>query len=524
MSEQWKSWQGRTVDGKFLLRQFLAGTPHSAVFLTQLSAAQPEKAAIKLIAANFPAVDVQLALWKRAAHLQHPNLLPILDCGRSRLDGQDLLYVVMEYAEENLAEILPQRALAPEEVRDILDPSLGVLVYLHGKGLVHGHLKPSNFLATQDRLKLSSDSILPIGEQRPFHRERDVYDPPESQSSPVSPKNDVWSLGATLLEALTQHPPSLPAAPFSDPAIPDGIPGLFREMVRHSLRREASKRWGLAEIAAGLNPTPLAAAATAMASSPSMATVSPLSVPLSAEPAVPLSKLPAAEESPLRREPPPAKRRNASLFDYTVPILLGAAVIAGLVFAVPKLRNFHSQPVSSANSITTQKSASAKPAETPEPQASTAIPARQPEKITATEPPNKLSEPPAEAPTPAPAPAVLRDDSGTARRAKVVGDSLGRGEILEQVLPHVSPKAQATIQGTIRVRVKVQVDPSGNVSDAELDNPGPSKYFSELAEKAARQWQFIGAEADGHGIPSEWLIRFEFSRSGVHAAAQQSAP
>ncbi|HKM68118.1 MAG TPA: TonB family protein [Candidatus Acidoferrum sp.] len=523
MSEQWKTWAGQTVDAKFPLRQFVAGTSHSAVFLTELSATLPQKAAIKLIA-GFPAADSQLALWKRAAHLQHPNLLPIFDCGRCRLGDQDFLYVVMEYAEENLGEILPLRALTPEEARDILDPSLDVLVYLHGKGLAHGHLRPSNLLAAQDCLKLSSDSVFPIGERREYQRERDVYDAPDSQSSPVSPKGDVWSLGATLLEALTQHPPMIPAGSSSDPAIPDGIPELFREIVRHSLRREAGQRWSVAEIAARLNPTPLAAAATAGASSQAGANVSPLSIPLSAEPAVPLAKLPAAAEKPPRHEVPVSKRGNASIFDYTVPGLLAAAVLVGLIFAVPKLLNFHSQPISSANSLTAEKSVPAKLSETSEPQASPALAARPPEKITTEETQDNLTPRPAEASTPTPAPAVLRDDPSSMPHAKKAEEAVGRGEVLDQVLPHVPPKAQATIQGTIRVVVKVLVDPSGSVTNTELDTPGPSKYFADLAEKAARHWQFAGAEADGHGVPSEWLIRFEFAQSGVHAAAQQSAP
>jgi hypothetical protein len=29
---------------------------------------------------------------------------------------------------------------------------------------------------------------------------------------------------------------------------------------------------------------------------------------------------------------------------------------------------------------------------------------------------------------------------------------------------------------------------------------------------------------DGRSVPSEWLIRFEFTRSGVKAFANQSAP
>src|SRR5580700_675903 len=224
----------------------------------------------------------------------------------------------MEFAEENLAEILPQRALTAEEVRDGLDPALDVLVYLHGKGLVHGHLKPSNILATHDRLKLSSDSIFPIGEKRQLLRGRDLYDAPEMQSSPVSPKEDVWSLGVTLVEALTQHPPVFSSEQSADPSVPRELPDLFLVIAKHALRRDPNHRWSVAEIAARLNPAPLAAAAAVASSAPiapaeSMSNASPLNAPLSSEPPMPLAKMPAAAQSPVRRVPPPVKRGNASL-------------------------------------------------------------------------------------------------------------------------------------------------------------------------------------------------------------------
>src|ERR1700758_2350086 len=219
MSEQWKKWEGQPIEGKFVLGQSIASTEFNAVFLTQLLDPPGQKAVIKLVAAESPAAEVQLGFWKRAAHLKHPNLLTIFDTGRCRLEDLPFIYAVMEYAEENLGEILPQRALTADEVRDILDPALDVLVYLHGKGLVHGHLKPSNILATHDRLKLSSDSIFPTGDRRQLLRGRDIYDAPEIQSSLVSAKEDVWSLGITLVEALTQHPPVFSSEHSADPVV-----------------------------------------------------------------------------------------------------------------------------------------------------------------------------------------------------------------------------------------------------------------------------------------------------------------
>ena len=528
MSEQWKKWEGQTIEGKFVLGQCLASTEFNAVFLTELTDPPGQKAVLKLVAAGSPAAEVHLGLWKRAAHLTHPNLLTIFDAGRCRLEELQFIYVVMEFADENLGEILPQRALTAEEVRDVLDPALDVLVYLHGKSLVHGHMKPSNILATRDRLKLSSDSIFPIGEKRQLLRGRDLYDAPEMQSAPVSPKEDVWSLGVTLVEALTQHPPVFSSEQSADPVVPRELPDLFLVIAKHALRRDPHHRWSIAEIAARLNPAPLAAAAVVASSLPAApvaptTNASPLSVPLSSEPAVPLARMPVTAEIPLRREPRQAKRGNLSLFDYLIPVLLGAAVFAGLIFAIPRLLNFRSQPSSTSASVTSEQPAATKPVESRDLQPAPAPAAKAPEKVASSGPPNKMKRA-VENSSPAPAPAVLRADPTPTPRAKAAAEPVGRGEILNEVLPKPPQKALNTIHGTFHVVVKVQVDAAGNVVDAELSSPGPSKYFAGLAEKAARQWQFSGAEAAGHGIPSAWLIRFEFTSSGVHANAQQSAP
>jgi TonB family protein len=532
MSEQWKKWEGQSVDGKFVLGRCLSSTEFNAVYLTGLSEPPGQKAVLKLVAAGSPAAELQLGLWKRAAHLTHPNLLTIFDAGRCRLEDLSFIYAIMEFAEENLSEILPQRALTAEEVRDVLDPALDVLVYLHGKGLAHGHLKPSNILATHDRLKLSSDSIFPIGDKRQLLRGRDLYDAPEMQSSLVSPKEDVWSLGVTLVEALTQHPPVFSSEQSADPSIPGELPDLFLVIARHSLRREPNHRWSVAEIAARLNPAPLAAAASVASSSPvapmapmpPAANVSALNVPLSSEPAVPLAKMPVAAETPLRRNQPPLKRRNASLFDYLVPVFLGAAVFAGLIFAIPRLFNFRSQPSSTSASVTSEQPAAAKPVESHELQPAAAPASKASEKVASAEPPNKLATRPVDASSLTPSPAVLRAAPSPAPRAKTAGAVVGRAEVRNEVLPKPPQKALSTIHGTFHVVVKVQVDAAGNVINSELESPGPSRYFAGLAEKAARQWQFSGAESAGHGVPSQWLIRFEFASTGVHASAQQSAP
>src|SRR5207247_10274104 len=80
-------------------------------------------------------------------------------------------------------------------------------------------------------------------------------------------------------------------------------------------------------------------------------------------------------------------------------------------------------------------------------------------------------------------------------------------EVLQEVMPEVSEKARDTIRGAVRVGVRIHLDPAGNVTGAELESPGPSRYFADLALKAARRWQFAPGKVDGQYVPSAWRGR-----------------
>jgi len=72
--------------------------------------------------------------------------------------------------------------------------------------------------------------------------------------------------------------------------------------------------------------------------------------------------------------------------------------------------------------------------------------------------------------------------------------------------------------------IRVNVDAAGNVSQADLENAGPSKYFAEKSLEAARGWVFLSPAEEGHSVPSEWQIRFEFSPRGINAYPKQVKP
>src|SRR6201995_1572803 len=140
MSGAWTQWEGRTVNGIYPLRRYLNASDHSAVFLTESSTDGFFNAAIKLVPLDPAHADLQLWHWKTAATFSHPHLIRLLDSGQCEIDGRQLLFVVMEYAEEPLSQVLPYRALAPDEVRELLVPTLDALAFLHQDSWVQGQL------------------------------------------------------------------------------------------------------------------------------------------------------------------------------------------------------------------------------------------------------------------------------------------------------------------------------------------------------------------------------------------------
>lgn len=255
MTDRWKHFQGQVVGGKFPLSQYLGGTDHSAVFLTERPQGEPRKAAIKLIPADSEKAARQLSRWAEAEKMSNPQLIRLFEMGRCRLEKEQFLYLVMEYAEEELSQVAATRALTPRECQEMLPAVLEGLAYIHRQGFVHGHLKPSNILAVEDKVKLSCDGLCLAGEAGSALGAPSVYDPPEIATEGLSPATDVWSLGVTLVEVLTRKVPVLDAGR-TDPILPPSMPTPLADIVRHCVRLGSKQRWTVADITARLARAP----------------------------------------------------------------------------------------------------------------------------------------------------------------------------------------------------------------------------------------------------------------------------
>ena len=477
MSNAWGDWEGQVVNGEFHLQKYLGGFEQSGVFLTQLPGQQPQQAAIKLIPADTANAEFRLSRWEMAKSLSHPNLIRLYRSGGCQLGAINLIFVVMEYAEENLGQIIPERPLTLAEAQEMLDPILDALAYLHGQGFVLGRLGPANIMAINDRLKLASDHVYRAGDSIPGPQEPDVYMPPETTNGTASPAADVWSLGMTLAEVLTQHPPSWSYKSDADPVLPADLPAPFVDSVGGCLRRDPASRWTIADINAHLHP------ASPVPQKP--ATHQPAAIrPRFVMPAIVAAIVVAVRRAGLAF----ARGRR------TMPAIVAAIVIAVLLASWGLL---HRRSGEGKN----RQTVSPTPAEPkPTPSADMA-PVASGSKSKHSPASSARSAKPS-SPQPAAPPTTPNQSSA-------------QNQVIHQVLPDVPQTARDTILGTIRVSIKVQVDPSGSVAESEFDSPGPSRYFARLAMEAAQGWKFV---PDAQAASREFILRFEFTNAETKAS------
>jgi len=489
MAEDWKRWTGQTVAEELLLKDYVGGSEYSAAFRAEWRGRSPQTVAIKLVRNDSPEAEIQAKSWQRATKTFHPNLIRLFRTGVCQFGGATYLYGVMEYAEENLAQVISERALTEPEARDMLAPAASALAYLHGKGMVHGRVTPANILAIGDRLKLSTDTLERADE--PI-RHPSPYDPPEKTTSPAA---DMWSLGMTLVEALTRRMPAWDPATRSEAALPASLSGVLLDVAGNCLRRNPKQRWTAANVLQRLVPQ-------IGLQQPQRS--SPVNV---LQRLVPQVKLQAPQGSA------PALVRK---------MMLTAIVVVVVLLGVAGVRLFiHSSPDRGETSLAAVEASLTKPAQSQE--AANAVP-----RVTPAIPPATLKEPSRTAENSSNSPAssaiATANPPAAAKTLEPISADLSAipGEsssgIVHKVLPDAPEKALDTIYGTVRVEIKVSVDNSGNNSDATITSPGPSTYFANLALNAARQWKF----APGRGTPADWTIRFEFTRSGAEAFARRA--
>ena len=201
----WSSLKGLTLDGGYELKELVSNEKERAVFSVRVLGDYSLRASAIFYAANGNSGEEQMALWQMVRGIrQRENLRVPLDIGSLLVDDAEVSYEVLEEPQETLAGLLEKRALSSEEAGDLLRNLEQAVGELHAHALVHGAISPEQVLAMGDSIKLATESVRRIHTPPVVDHTRPKYLAPESQAENLTMAADVWCLGATLFEALTQ--------------------------------------------------------------------------------------------------------------------------------------------------------------------------------------------------------------------------------------------------------------------------------------------------------------------------------
>jgi tetratricopeptide (TPR) repeat protein/predicted Ser/Thr protein kinase len=111
------------------------------------------RVAIKLVRPDVDA-DAQEQLLREAqalAQLAHPNIVAVHDVGTFASEGEDVVFIVMEYVEgPTLGQWLAESTRTPDEVLARFEECGRGLAHAHAHGIVHRDFKPSNAIVAVD--------------------------------------------------------------------------------------------------------------------------------------------------------------------------------------------------------------------------------------------------------------------------------------------------------------------------------------------------------------------------------------
>lgn len=237
------------LDGRYALDALIGRGGMADVYRATDQVLERE-VAVKVLRGD-AAADTDRARFREEAQmvaaLDHPGLVSVLDAG---VAADDVPYLVMDLVEgTSLAGFCRGKRVAGHRVAFVGAELAAVLSYVHGHGIVHRDVKPSNILVGRDGIiRLADFGIARLVADPTGHTVTGTtigtaaYIAPEQvRGEPATAASDVYSLGLVLLEALTgtrAYPGGpmeaalarLQAAPLIPASLPTGWPALLTQM------------------------------------------------------------------------------------------------------------------------------------------------------------------------------------------------------------------------------------------------------------------------------------------------------
>jgi len=165
--------------------------------------------ALKTLKKNEQSLDkeVFIAEAQSLASLSHPNVIKIFDAGII----DEIPYIVLEYIDDKtLDEYIKEEKINFVQTLDILEDIGRVLSLQEEKNILHGDIKPNNIMRRKNGTYCLFDyGLANFIKQQSANNKDNIffgtpsYMPPEQFNGIIDHRNDLFSLGITAWECLT---------------------------------------------------------------------------------------------------------------------------------------------------------------------------------------------------------------------------------------------------------------------------------------------------------------------------------
>ena len=248
------------IAGRYRLERELGRGAMGAVWLATdevLGRSVALKQLIALDGVSDAAVEREAQL---AARLVHPNVVAVFDLVRD----DDKPWLVMEYVEgKTLAHMVRDDGPLPvEDAARLIGQIASALRSAHAAGIVHRDVKPANIVVGRaERAKLTDFGIARGVDSQTTQTGQVTGSPaylaPEiATGGRATPASDMWSLGATLFQALTGEPPygigdnalaTLYRVVHEDPPRTP-LAGRLAPLLEHTMAYDPAERWSAEDV------------------------------------------------------------------------------------------------------------------------------------------------------------------------------------------------------------------------------------------------------------------------------------